>query len=251
MKKFAILSVAILLLFSLVACGSSSGGSATTTRRPQTTTTAHVHSYQETITLKPSCQQTGIATYSCKGCSHTYTKTLSKVGHDTEVFYCKVCNLDLLRELCVLTKKQGNKANSIFKYEDCYEWIFSAESGLNLSIYGVDPDDTSSHYTTILYVKYNGTSLLSLSFSTFEEKISYSYDSPNGSWIKGTLDRAALTLNSTSLPHERFNIASSSTFDSEMESATRYAKLAIKYLNIALTQHPCNVTIQDLGFTNF
>ncbi len=47
---------------------------------------SHVHSYTETVTRQVACTEDGLMTYTCE-CGDTYTKAISRTGHDYAVTY--------------------------------------------------------------------------------------------------------------------------------------------------------------------
>ena len=40
------------------------------------------HEYENAVTTEPTCTTTGVRTYTCTICGHTYTETISALGHD-------------------------------------------------------------------------------------------------------------------------------------------------------------------------
>ena len=57
--------------------GNSSGGN---TSGDNTNTVPHEHSYTSSITTSPTCENTGVRTYTCY-CGYSYTETIPKIGH--------------------------------------------------------------------------------------------------------------------------------------------------------------------------
>lgn len=58
----------------------------------------HKHSYASKVTTAATCTTAGVRTYTCSGCSHSYTETIAATGHNwtgatcTSKKTCTVCN---------------------------------------------------------------------------------------------------------------------------------------------------------------
>ena len=56
----------------------------------------HAHSYSSTVTKSATCTTTGTRTYTCKGCSDSYTETIAATGHTWTAATCtaaKTCSV--------------------------------------------------------------------------------------------------------------------------------------------------------------
>lgn len=44
-------------------------------------TNTHIHSYSSTVTKQPTCTATGVRTYTCSVCAHSYTESVDMIAH--------------------------------------------------------------------------------------------------------------------------------------------------------------------------
>ena len=58
-----------------------------TAKQNVTSIPATGHSYTSKVTKEPTCTATGVRTYTCLKCSHSYTETIAKLGHNYSSSY--------------------------------------------------------------------------------------------------------------------------------------------------------------------
>lgn len=56
-------------------------GSSTGSSQPTKNVSTHNHNWSSSITSQPTCTQEGVMTYSCSGCTVTYTEPIEMLGH--------------------------------------------------------------------------------------------------------------------------------------------------------------------------
>lgn len=83
-KLLLLLTLSLLSTSMLIGCGETTKQEDTTvsveSSAHESTETSHEHSYVETITIPPTCETDGEATYTCE-CGDSYTETIKATGH--------------------------------------------------------------------------------------------------------------------------------------------------------------------------
>ena len=118
MKKFLVCFLTIVLLLSLVACGSDDQctNSNNSTSPSQT---EHIHNYTSQVTKEATCTSAGTTTFSC-ACGDTYTEEIAQTTHNwsdwkriTFAYIDKVGTDERTCSLCDATEVRDRTENAV------------------------------------------------------------------------------------------------------------------------------------------
>lgn len=89
MKKVLILVFSLVFTFTLCACsGSAQQASTEPSTEAATNPPRCIHQFEMSITIEPTCEAVGEATYTCSLCNWGYTEELEMTDHTIEYASC-------------------------------------------------------------------------------------------------------------------------------------------------------------------